>query len=315
MVRPTRTAAAEAPGAATPHTIELVHGRLRASIAPEVGGAIAALAFEISPGVWFDILRPATPQALEARNPREMACFPMVPFASLVHQGRFSFAGKAYQLRHNLPGHDAALHGDGWQHGWDVDRRTPRSARLSYRQNGDRFPFRYEAHQQIRLEHDALVLSLSITNGGDAQMPAGLGFHPFFPLTPDVTLQFEAGGVWTRDEAGRVIKLNVSSHETSFAAPVRVWGKPRNDVYEGWGRNARIEWAASGMRAELQAQPPLSRVLVFVPEKRPVFCVEPICNLPDGFNLLGSSALEPGIAILSPGETLTGEMRLACRPS
>jgi aldose 1-epimerase len=305
---------AEAAEAAKPRTIALASGRVRASVAPQVGGALAALSFEASPGRWFDVLRPATAQAIEAGNPREMACFPMVPFASLVHQGRFSFAGKPYQLRHNLPGHDAALHGDAWQHPWEVESLTERSTALVYRQAGDRFPFPYEARQYIGLEADALLISLTVTNAGKTQMPAGLGFHPFFSLNADVTLQFQAHGVWARDEAGRVTRLRAPFGERAFDGPVAVAGRPRNDVYEGWSGSARIEWKAAGVRAELRALPPLSRLLVFVPEKRPVFCVEPISNLPDGFNRLAAGAAPHGTVILGPGEALTGSMRLECRP-
>lgn len=296
-----------------PRTLALRTGRLRAEIAPEIGGALTRLAFCGDGATWFDVLRPASQAALAQRNVRETACFAMVPFASLVHRGHFRFAGQSVQLSPNMPGTDTVLHGVGWQRPWQITEAGPTSAELTHRQEGDCFAFRYQATLAFKLDDAELALTIGVRNTGSVPMPAGIGFHPFFSRSEEVLLQFRASARWLRDDHGRVIGRRPCGEDDSFDDPRPVGPGARNDVYDGWSGRARIAWPSAGIEAELSAAAPLSQLLIFAPPERPVLCIEPISNLPDAFNLLDAGAAHSGVRVLAPGEALSGTMRIAVR--
>jgi len=294
----------------SPAVIPIGSDALRAELAPGIGASLTRLQFRLG-GEWIDILRPAAAQALRLGNVREMACFPMAPYASLIHDGTFVWDRRTYHVKANMPDRPHALHGDAWQHAWEVHDVDADRVVLRYRQEGDRFPFSYEAVLMASVRADEISLTLSLVNRGSDPMPAGMGFHPFFRRQPDLTLQFEAIAKWKRDRHGRMLERAHCSEEDSFSTPRNLTHRVCNDVYDGWHRSAVLHWASTGVRATLTAEGALDRLLLFSPADRDVVCVEPISNLPDGFNLLAAGSGDSGVRALEPGESFSGTMRIA----
>ena len=50
-----------------------------------------------------------------------MACFPLVPYANRIANGRFAFAGDEVQLRRNWDRDPHPLHGQGWRSAWTIE--------------------------------------------------------------------------------------------------------------------------------------------------------------------------------------------------
>lgn len=234
----------------------------------------------------------------------------MVPFAGPMVDGRFSFGERTYQLAHNFPGRRVALHGDGWQHAWKVQSASPRTARVRYAQTGERFPFQYIAEQAFSLGADRLTVRLSLRNSGREPMPAGIGFHPFFPKDPNAHLQTTARRVWRRNGNGSVEKLESVPRDLSFARSRPVQSLDFNHAFAGWGRRAVIRWPARGLDIVMTARSPLDSMVLFIPADRDCFCVEPVSNSPDGFNRLASGLPHSGVRTLDPGQEISGSMTL-----
>ncbi len=239
-----------------------------------------------------------------------MASFPMVPFAGPMVDGRFAFRERTYQLAHNFPGRRVALHGDGWQHAWRVQRAGKSTATIRYRQTGARFPFRYTAEQAFALGADRLTVRLTLRNTGRKPMPAGIGFHPFFPKEPDARLQTAARRLWRRNGNGSVENLESVPRALSFSKSRSVQGLDINHAYAGWRRRAVIRWPVRGLDIVLTARPPLDSLVLFIPAERDCFCVEPVSNSPDGFNRLALGLPHSGVRTLEPGEEISGSMTL-----
>ena len=294
----------------SPAVIPLGSDVLRAELAPSIGASLTRLQFRLG-GEWIDILRPAAAQALRLGNVREMACFPMAPYASLIHDSKFVWGGRTYRVKANMPDRPHAVHGDAWQHAWEVQEVDADRVVLRYRQKGGRFPFPYEAVLVASVRADEISLTLSLVNQGSEPMPVGMGFHPFFRRQPDLTLQFDATAKWTRDQHGRMLNRARCSEEDSFSTPRSLTQRVCNDVYDGWHRSAVLHWASTDVRATLTAEGALNRLLLFSPADRDVVCVEPISNLPDGFNLLAAGSRDSGVRSLEPGDSISGTMRIA----
>jgi len=125
-------------------------------------------------------------------------CYPMVPWAGRIRQGRFSFDGKPYALPRNFGGH--AIHGVGFSRPWQVDSLGADSAMLSLELSEDKYwPFGGRATQVIRVLAGSLELRLAVQAGGRA-MPAVIGWHPWF-RTPDQVL-FSPSAMYPRDGEG-----------------------------------------------------------------------------------------------------------------
>ena len=285
---------------------------LRAELAPGVGASIASLRYRID-DEWVDVFRPASDDALMSADPRAMGCFPMLPYASLIHGSTFQWSGKSYRVPPNMPDRPHALHGDAWQHRWDASEVAADRITLRYEQTGSGFPFPYAARLVAAIRDHQLSLTLSLTNRGRDPMPAGMGFHPFFRRLPGVTLQFDAAHKWLRDGGGRMLARSTLGG-AAFCAPRTVSALVCNDVYDGWNRTAELHWPSLRMRATMSSEGVLDRLLLFSPADRDVVCVEPISNLPDGFNLLAAGRTDSGVRRLEPGDSIDGTMRITmCR--
>ena len=74
------------------------------------------------------------------------------------------------------------------------------SCSLEYKHIEGDWPWPFLVRQKIVLEESSIKISLTLKNMGEKIMPSGLGFHPYFPLSRDVKLQFNAEDVWLSDE-------------------------------------------------------------------------------------------------------------------
>ena len=168
--------------------LALKRGEVELDLIPEVGGAIARLAFR-----GRNVLRPA-PRG--ATDPLETASFALLPYCNRIAYGAFRFGGENFALKPNFGAHPHCLHGHGWQRAWRVASVTPDSALLKFEYEPGDWPWAYSTEQSYTLTADGLRVELSLRNRGARAMPISLGFHPYFPKTPATTLRASVGGMW-----------------------------------------------------------------------------------------------------------------------
>ena len=138
---------------------ELNSGDTRVLIDDQRGGAIVEYHTAL-PGRAIDWLVPAV-----AARP---SCCPMVPYASRIRDGRFSFAERAAELRPNNPPEPHAIHGHGWQHTWVPSESqiagspVGSSLSLEYLHEADDWLWRYRAIQRFELEERRLRITLAV---------------------------------------------------------------------------------------------------------------------------------------------------------
>lgn len=164
-------------------------GDITMEVLPGVGGRVHRLrAFE------HDVLRTPPDVAAHLAEPFLWGSYPLVPWSNRVPDGRLHSGGAVHQLPLNLPGH--AIHGQGYEAPWQVIA----PGRLRFRGGGDAFPWRYTAEQRFAIEDGAVVWDIDVRNDSDTAMPAGLGFHPWFPVTADATITIPAASVYPSRE-------------------------------------------------------------------------------------------------------------------
>lgn len=278
--------------------IRLAHGALELLLAPDVGGSVAAFRTD-----GRNLLRPAPEACADVLS---MAAFPLVPFAGRIRHGCFEFNGGRVRLPANFAPEPHAIHGHGWQRPWRVERVTATSATLFYEHAADAWPWPYTARQHFALDDLGLTLDLELVNIAPTPMPAGLGWHPYFPRR-DARLRADVSQCWP------------SGSETGIGAPValtrdtdlRDWRDVAtlslDDTFCAGSGGAQLRWP--DRHITLEAGDAGRFLVVYVPEGRDFFCVEPISHVPGALHDPGRAAAT-GLEVLRTGARLARQVRL-----
>ena len=293
--------------------VTLRHGRFGVSICPAAGGSITRF-WQDRPDGPIEWLRPATATAIADRDPLGMASFPLVPFSSRIREGRFGFGGHAVSLPLNFPPERHAIHGHGWQASWHIVDVEEDTATIAYTHAADRWPWAYEAGQTFSLGETGLSLIMTLTNRGDGPMPAGLGPHPYFVRTPGARIAATVDRLWGSDSEVMPTALTAPPPGRDLNAGLAPAETVMDNTFTGWDHRVEISWPEWGARLVMEAPPPLDFLVVFTPPGEDYFCVEPVSNMTDAFNLAAAGRRDTGMTVLEPGETLTGIVRFRPDP-
>lgn len=288
--------------------IHIADGALEARIS-SAGGVV--LGFWLSSkGDKVPLLREAPSDAATAL---QSGCYPLVPFGNRVRGNRFGFEGREYAFAPNTDWDPHYLHGEGWQSEWTVIRQTGSMVELGFSHAGGGTPYVYQATQTFALADGGLSMSLSVTNRSERALPFGLGWHPYFPMTPLTTLLAPARTYWTEVEGWLAGEAADIPADVDFSRPRSLPHRWVNNGFEGWNGKAEIIWPERETRLTLTADPLFKHAFVFVSDaifdpsfQRDYFCFEPMSHLANGHNLPGLGDL----TVLKTGEMLAGSIQL-----
>ncbi|MBI3707977.1 MAG: aldose 1-epimerase [Proteobacteria bacterium] len=297
--------------AATTDIVTLRNGRAGLHVAPAVGGSIARYWIEGDRRT-FEWLRPASRQAIAAREAGEMACYPLVPFSNRIRQGRFDFAGRRVELPLNQLPEPHVTHGHGWQNPWSVADAGADHLTIEYDHAADAWPFPYRATQRFKLAPDALFVDMEVVNRGAVRMPVGLGLHPYFIRTPLSRLTAAIERMWRTDDEIMPIDLVEPPSGLRQSEGLALDGSALDNCFTGWRRRAEIVWPEWNAHLTLTADEPLSFLVVYTPPGQDHFCVEPVSHCTDAFNLANAGRNDTGMLVLDPGARL--QTRIAFTP-
>jgi aldose 1-epimerase len=289
-------------------TISLVLGATLLELAPQIGGGIARLRWR-----GHDILRAASKQSIEARDPTGLAEFPLVPFANRIAGGKIPSAG--VQLAPNTPGEVNALHGVGWQRPWQIveaDQTPTNEVALQLNHRADSFwPWDFTATRRFVLTEDTLAVSLSIANNSLRPMPASLGFHPYFPRA-DCLVKASTKGRVEVNSTGIPTGVVSLRYVEGLASGLDPSANILDHCFTQWDGKARLSYPS--YTVEIAAEG-CSFLHLYSPLETDVVCVEPVSAMPDAFNQtneihVGSMWLPP-----DPNQCLSISMLIAISQS
>ena len=299
--------------------VELATAAASVAIAPELGGAIVHFTVDGKP-----VLRPTADAALEVRDVRRSACYPLVPYSNRIRDAELHFAARRHRLIRNFGTHPHAIHGVGWQRAWKLAEASKSHARLTLHHdalgdNGGAWPWAFEATQTFHVADlawadyaraSSLVVTLTLRNTSGEPFPFGLGFHPFFHKEADTRLCFHAENVWQNDATQLPQTLVRVPAQWQFGRARALCAIALDNVFTGWGRSATLIDDALGTSVRIDADRALDRVVVYAPAGADFVAIEPVSHVTDAFNRSAAGAAGTGMRVLPPGASFSCTMRV-----
>ena len=281
-----RTKAADA-------SFELHVGALRLALRPDLGGAVAGLWHRETP-----ILRSSEPARLE--RSRQSAMYPLLPYSNRLGYRRFRWRGHDYTTEPNFDDSPHSVHGIGWQRPWKIVSSSVLEVVLEMRHGGDAdWPFAFTARQYFSLSPESFGARMQFTNDAEGDQPVGLGWHPYFTRRSRSRLHVELSDRWDTDPTllptRKVAQHGIDSDLSHLDF---------DNCFEGWRGPARIR----DERFSLQLSSSLPYLVVYTPQGRDFFCVEPVSHVSNAIHM--AEPATHGLVALAPGATLEAWIKL-----
>lgn len=294
--------------------VDLSTDCLRLSVDPDAGAGLLAFSARVG-----DAWLPLMPDSRQPSCDLAAANFLMIPYSNRIADGAFAFEGQSYQLEN---GEAHAIHGDTRKRSWHVveqDGARVACAFSSAEHEAVNWPWPFGATATYELSdgpEPVLHMSISLTNRGDAPMPAGFGWHPYFSrhltrLGEPVRLQFPLAGAYPDAHGTRIPSgpLQPLAPNQDFSEERELTPENFLDTCFHGFTGGHIAWPESGVRLRFEPTATCRHLVLYNPEK-PYFAVEPVLNANDGVNLLARGDETAGTVVLAPGETLASACSL-----
>jgi aldose 1-epimerase len=246
--------------------LELAAGPSSVSIDLEAGGRLAS---------WKVYGLELLEQRNDGNHPFGWGSYPMVPWAGRLRNGAFSWDGDMYAMPIDFPPH--SIHGTTYDTAWQHLTGGSEWAMIGVRLETP-WPFGGTATHLINLGPDALTQTLTIA-AGDRDMPATLGWHPWFRRT------LERGSALELDvDLAHTKMLKRDDEYIPSGKLVAVPPRPWDDCFIGVGPIA-LNWPGA---LRITVEHDCSHVVMYDPPH--AICVEPQSGAPDQFNIDGEDA-------------------------
>ncbi|MFC4273688.1 aldose 1-epimerase [Achromobacter aloeverae] len=298
--------------------LRLTTGPAMLELLPALGGTILRYDWHGVP-----VLRPTEGMPTAARV---TACYPLVPYSNRIADGRLAFGGKSWPIARTADNHPLPIHGLAWQRPWTVTRQDATHVLMEQRYEVPEalapeaavpWPFPFHATQSFELGEDVLRMTLTLRNTGTTEQPAGLGWHPYFPRTPQTRVRAQVSHMWINDDQSLPRERIDTGGAVDDGLPVAQ--VDLDNVFDGFAGTASVAWPERGMAVDMEAHAPLGHLVIFTPPGKPHLAVEPVSNMTDAFNryaLATAAAHEQAheLADLAPGvrqDRATGTLLLA----
>ncbi len=233
--------------------------------------------------------------------PSDPAAFVLLPYCNRIAQGRARVGDEFLHLTPAIAGEAHALHGEGWIAEWTVEEQTDRSAILSlcHLPEPGHWPWAFDASQHYELAGMRMVHTVCLKNTSDRSMPAGLGFHPYFPRSAADLFTAHVAGKWNVSDDLLPTRHEACSSQDYWSQQHLPDDVTLDNCFTGW--DGKFTIARKDLLIRVIASEALKFLHIYAPRGADFFCAEPVSHMPDALNRAGA----PGqMQTLLPGETL-----------
>ena len=255
--------------------ILIENSSLKLSIDPELGASIWDISAKVR-GKWQTIC-PGPKEGRSIGDAKAAAMFVMVPFANRVRGNLIQDCERSWHMSANS-NEPFALHGTGWEHPWKVTSHSSNACNLHLDIMGD-YPLCFGADFAIELFGTSIRFDLNLTNTHSEDIPAGMGFHPYFFRNSNTELQFEADGFWQEGDDYLPTSYHNLATADGYAMSRTLPEEWQNTCYSAWNGQAVISQPDLGYQVEITGTPDLNHLMVYSSPELDRFAVEPQSHL------------------------------------
>jgi aldose 1-epimerase len=267
-----------------------------------------------------------SPQFFTEKRPSRSGWPILFPFSNRIRDGRFTWDGKSYQLPIGDPANKNAIHGFALNRSWRIvdDGASDGSVWITgeFHAATDApetlalWPSDYRLRVTYRLFDGVLRVEADADNPGNAPLPIGLGYHPYFALEPfggpQASVTVAASKLWQLRESlptGTLLDVDEPRdlrHGQLFAN-LQLDDVMTNlynfayDQQDNIGLIGVIQHPSAQKMLTLWTSGDFRELVLFTPTHREAICLEPYTCTTDAINL-AQRGIDAGLRVLQPGE-------------
>ena len=277
--------------------ILLSNQNIQIQINPDLGAGLHQFSYKGK-----EVLRTAP---ASVSTPLQQALFLMLPYCSYIKEGHFNYFGIHRTVPTNTADRTDPIHGDGWLAPWQIVHQTKTEAELIYNhQKTTGFPFDYTAKVTYTLLENTLNITLSVSNPSALPMPCGMGVHPYFLHPSSAKIEFTSTHIWHHKQDPIFDRPYPVPTQWDFSQP-RLIKEDFDTAFGGWNGKASVLYPDERLKINIAATDIFHHVILYAPTKVDFFCLEPVSNTPDAFNLAAYGVIGTGIQSIGGDQTLS----------
>ena len=275
--------------------LSLQNKNLFLEISPEMGASITKFCDRKKNK---DIFRPfPKTKKITKNNCYFSGYFATVPYFGVIHKDTFFYNNKYIKLSRTHPLEPDTIHGEGWVKKWKVKKQTKTSAELIYVHQGkSSFPHKYQACQKFSLNKTSLNISIRLTNLDHLPFDCGIGFHPWFNISAESKI-FLNNFSYIEN-----IKNNFKQKKLTSAKLLNLNKHKIDKTFLKWNGKSKLV-LNKDISLEVINKKNLNNLHVYTPPKENFFCIEPVTNIGDAFQIKKYSKEYTGLTNLKKDKT------------
>jgi aldose 1-epimerase len=243
----------------------------------------------------LDLLRTPADRGLHLADPFFWGGYVMAPWCNRIDAGPTRVGSRVVDLKSNFPD-GTAIHGQVAARPWRVEE----DGSFVIRGGGERWPWRYEVRERVKVSGSRLRIDLEMANLDDEPMPAGLGIHPWFRRPDMLAIHGE-----------RVFPDNLRSkgapQPVAGQLDLRSVGVVPDGMDATWtdlsDPAVELVWKQR-VRATMRIEADHAFVVAATPQELDAIAVEPQTQAPQGLRRFVNGE-QGAMAVVAPGETLS----------
>ncbi|APG62046.1 hypothetical protein LPB140_03575 [Sphingorhabdus lutea] len=238
-------------------------------------------------GFKYDGIPIFTPHRPYDLTPLGLSCFTLIPFSNRIKNGGFNFHGQFYPIPPNFTLADKVnpIHGYGLTAKWQIIEQDEHRVQLTLRHEKGDWPWDFRAIQIYELLPHGFRHEIIIQNMNDTPMPAGIGYHPYFP-NKDARLVHGFDGFVSENSMG------VADTWSAQSDPINLQSAQTIDCdFTGMNGPLKIIWPTHQVELTPSSNLPITHI--YIPAGEDYFCIEPVSHVTDAFNNGGGQTILP----------------------
>ena len=257
--------------------LSLQNKNLYLEISPEMGASITKFCDRKKNK---DIFRPfPKTKKITKNNCYFSGYFATVPYFGVIHKNTFFYKNKYIKLSRTHPLEPDTIHGEGWIKKWKVIKQSKTSVELMYVHQGKKsFPHKYQTWQKFSLNKKSLNISIKITNLDDLSFDCGIGFHPWFNISAKSKI-FSNNFSYIENNNN-----NFKQKKLTVAKSLNLNKHKIDKTFLNWNGKSKLI-LNKDISLEIINKKNINNLHVYTPPKENFFCIEPITNIGDAFQI------------------------------